>query len=212
MPIISKKLTVYSIIIYLILLFLTDTLDGFLARKLKASSIFGALLDAAADKLLGIAYLCLIANKYQILYLPVIVEIIIIINNLMGASNGSTIETTWLGKCKTWLFGVLTVLAFIICYSNELTIISTISIITNNKKYLMGLIAGLMTGVDCIVAINYYHKVRTEITQAKTNNIKKENIKLKKGKELIHALFDYNHYINTLNEPLLIRLGENNEK
>lgn len=208
MPIISKEFTVYSIIVYLIVLLLTDALDGFLARRLKVSSIFGALLDAAADKLLGIAYLCLIANKYPVLFLPVVVEVIIILNNLIGATNGSTIETTWLGKCKTWLFGVLTVLAFIICYSNDLIFFKSINFIINNKDYLMGLIAGIMSGVDFIVAINYYHKVRLEVKQAKVNNIKKEEYRLKKGKDLVHALFDYDHYMNTLNEPLLVRLGD----
>lgn len=42
---------------------ITDWLDGFLARKLKASSAFGAFLDPVADKLMVAASLCLLCTR-----------------------------------------------------------------------------------------------------------------------------------------------------
>lgn len=203
MPIMSKVLDVYGIIIYLVVLFLTDTLDGFLARKLKCSSIFGALLDAVADKLFGISYLCLIANKYHILFLPVIAEGIIMLINLIGAINGSSIESSYLGKCKTWAFSIFTVLAFIACYASELNLN-----IFNNTTSIMNVIALTMTTIDIIVAFNYYYKAKREVNIAKENNVKRSNYQIKRGKELVYALFNYEHYIKTLNEPLIVRIGE----
>lgn len=41
----------------------TDWLDGYLARKLKASSAFGAFLDPVADKLMVAASLCLLCTR-----------------------------------------------------------------------------------------------------------------------------------------------------
>jgi len=42
---------------------LTDWLDGYLARKLRASSAFGAFLDPVADKLMVACALCLLCTR-----------------------------------------------------------------------------------------------------------------------------------------------------
>lgn len=42
---------------------ITDWLDGYLARRLKASSAFGAFLDPVADKLMVAASLCLLCTR-----------------------------------------------------------------------------------------------------------------------------------------------------
>ena len=51
MPFFAIILTPVGLIIYITCLLLTDALDGFLARTLNACTIFGSLLDQAADKL-----------------------------------------------------------------------------------------------------------------------------------------------------------------
>ena len=42
---------------------ITDWLDGYLARRLRASSAFGAFLDPVADKLMVAASLCLLCTR-----------------------------------------------------------------------------------------------------------------------------------------------------
>lgn len=210
MPVVSKYFSINAILIYLAILFFTDSVDGILARRFKVSSIFGAMLDAVADKLFGIAYLYLIARVYPVLFLPIFVECLIMVINLYGIVHGASIESSKLGKIKTWVFGILTVFAFFVGYINELSWISKFKLDFKYSNIIIGVVSIVMFVVDLIVAFNYFIKVKKEILSAKDNNVLKSNYKLKKGNDLIYALFNYDYYINTLSEPLLVRLGDMN--
>ncbi|MEP4889744.1 MAG: CDP-diacylglycerol--glycerol-3-phosphate 3-phosphatidyltransferase [Aliiglaciecola sp.] len=50
---------------------LTDWFDGYLARKLKQSSAFGAFLDPVADKLIVAAALIMITHSYNTVWITV---------------------------------------------------------------------------------------------------------------------------------------------
>lgn len=208
MPIVSNSFSINALLIYLAILFFTDCIDGILARRYKVSSIFGAMLDAIADKLFGIAYLYLIAIVYPVLFLPIVVECLIIVINLYGIINGALLESSKLGKMKTWVFGVLTVFAFFVGYINELSWFNRFNLSFKYSNIIIFVFSIIMFIVDLFVAFNYFIKVKREVKVAKENNIMKKNYKLKKGKDLVYALFNYDYYINTLSEPLLVRLGD----
>ena len=72
MPFVSMIMTPSEVIFYIIILLLTDSIDGIMARRLNACTTFGALLDAVADKLLGIATLAVLPFTYPIMFLPII--------------------------------------------------------------------------------------------------------------------------------------------
>ena len=95
MPFISLLLSPGELIFYIIILLLTDSVDGIMARRLNACTIFGALLDAIADKLLGIATLAVLAFSYPIMFLPIITETIICLINTNGAARGSSTESSF---------------------------------------------------------------------------------------------------------------------
>ena len=64
-----------------IILFLTDAIDGFLARRLKISTFLGSMLDAFSDKLLnGISFIIL-GIEYNIMFAPLILELSILYTN-----------------------------------------------------------------------------------------------------------------------------------
>ena len=225
MPFLSLYMAPETFIIYLIALLLTDTFDGLMARRLHVCTLFGALLDALADKLFSIAILCVLAFSYPIMFLPIITETIITLVNTNGASRGSSIESSTLGKFKTWILGICIVIGFITLYSEDiillfndttkygLELINLFNNIINHKVLIMNSLAGICVGAGIMVAIDYKLRAKSDIKKAEDDGLDAKNIKIKKGKDLAYVLFDENYYLKTLNEPLLKRVGaEKNER
>ncbi|MFP6795586.1 MAG: CDP-diacylglycerol--glycerol-3-phosphate 3-phosphatidyltransferase [Pseudomonadales bacterium] len=88
---------------------LTDWLDGYLARRLKQRTAFGAFLDPVADKLIVVTALVLLIESHSnlVMTLPglIIVGREIIISALrewMAEMNRrGLVDVIWLGKIKT---------------------------------------------------------------------------------------------------------------
>ena len=219
MPFVSTHLNAKEFVSYITILLLTDSIDGIMARWLKVSTVFGSLLDAAADKLFGIATLCVLARVYPVMWLPVIIEILITMINTGGATKGSTVESSMLGKLKTWILGICIVIGFIGLYAiqfvllfNESTKYGAFMIdLFNNMKaheiFIINSLAFISGGCDIMVAADYKNRVKVDVKEAKAKGLDAKEIKLKRGKDLVEALFDHEYYIKTLNKPLLEKLG-----
>ena len=215
MPNVSTKFTIDKLVIYIIILLLTDTPDGLLARKFNVCTLFGALLDALADKLLALATLIVLAKIFPIMWIPIGLELIITLINVNFASKGSNIESSMLGKVKTWILGVCTVLGFITAFTNEFinlfnnsnkisnVLISLLRIISKYSNQIMFIIAMIATISSLFVAIGYFKKHSMEI-----KSIDAKKYKLKTGNALKEALFDENFYTNTIGKSIVIRLGK----
>jgi len=90
---------------------ITDWFDGFIARKLKQETNFGAFFDPIADKLIVVIALMLLLGEYNSYWITIPAIIIvsreIIISGLrewmacVGQSN--IVSVTYLGKLKTTL-------------------------------------------------------------------------------------------------------------
>ena len=99
----------YAAAIIFALASFTDWLDGYLARKLKQISPFGAFLDPVADKLLVASSLLLLVSTNEVHYitLPAIVivgrEIVISALREWMAEVGSraSVAVSYIGKAKT---------------------------------------------------------------------------------------------------------------
>lgn len=101
---------------------LTDWLDGFLARKLKQTSLFGAFLDPVADKLIVAASLLMLVGSGHLHYitLPAIIivgrEIVISALREWMAEIGkrASVAVSYVGKIKTTLqmLAIILLLAF----------------------------------------------------------------------------------------------------
>jgi len=219
MPIVSVKFNAQKLVTYIIVLLVTDSVDGMLARRLKVSTLFGALLDATADKLLGIATIVVLARWYPIMILPIITEILTMIINTNGALKGARIESSKLGKFKTWVLGVCTVIGFLTLYAEDfillfseetslgLKIINIFEQMINNPTSIINGIAFISFGAGLMVAFDYGLRVKKDVAKAKEQGLEAKKYKLKKGKDLKEALFDEDFYQKTKNEPVLTRLG-----
>lgn len=219
MPFVSTRLNAKEFVSYIVILLLTDSIDGIMARRLRVSTVFGSLLDAAADKLFGIATLCVLARVYPVIWLPVIIEIVITMINTGGATKGSTVESSMLGKFKTWILGISIVIGFLVLYANEFVLlfnettkygnfmIDVFDYMKEHEMFIINSLAFISGGCDIMVAADYKNRVKVDVKEAKANGLDAKEIKLKKGKDLVYALFDEEYYIKTLNKPLIEKLG-----
>lgn len=105
-----------SVIIY-VSAFLTDLLDGYLARRFDWTSKIGKVLDPFADKLMLVAVLaCFYSigklNKW-ILIVIACVEFIMIAVSAVLYFRKVVVYADWFGKIATGLFGVAILLTFV---------------------------------------------------------------------------------------------------
>ena len=96
----------YLLFIYCAILFITDFLDGYLARKWDLTSKMGAILDLIADKTLVIVLLVNYAllNKVSwiIVFLVALREILsMVIRNIKLKNQNQLIGAKMMGKVKT---------------------------------------------------------------------------------------------------------------
>ena len=133
---------------------LTDTLDGYLARKYNLVTNFGKFMDPLADKLLvSSAMICLIQMDKLPAWIVIVIisrEFIISGFRLVAADNGIVIAASYWGKFKTVSQMILiilmimdiqnpvfqTLITVFIVIAVALTIISLADYIVKNKKVL----------------------------------------------------------------------------
>ncbi|ABR75051.1 CDP-diacylglycerol--glycerol-3-phosphate 3-phosphatidyltransferase [Actinobacillus succinogenes] len=137
---------------------ITDWFDGYLARKWKQTTRFGAFLDPVADKVIVATALVLVVEYYHVFWItiPAIImisrEIIISALREWMAEIGSrtAVAVSWIGKVKTtaqmlalggllWRYNsVMEILAIILLYvAAILTIWSMLQYLKAAKSYLL---------------------------------------------------------------------------
>ena len=94
----------WSLIVFLAAC-ITDTLDGYIARKYNLITDFGKFMDPIADKLLVTAAMLVFVDWHMMPAWVVIVvvarEFIVSALRLVAANNGRVIAAGWSGKVKT---------------------------------------------------------------------------------------------------------------
>lgn len=85
--------------------FLTDFIDGKLARSLKVQTFFGSLLDSLSDKAFAIICLVLLALQNPIFWTVIAAEGAIVYANYKSAQKGNNIQSSKAGKIKTGVLG-----------------------------------------------------------------------------------------------------------
>lgn len=96
------------------LFLLTDWIDGFLARKFKASTFFGALFDGACDKAYGIiSFLILMTINPVVFSIPLLLEVSIMLIQNKKLKKGLNVQSNMTGKIKTWFLSTSLVSSFL---------------------------------------------------------------------------------------------------
>ena len=102
-----------------VLAFLTDVLDGYLARANGWVTDLGKLLDPLADKMMTLAALiCIYVGKHKPIYLILFLmmafkELLMMIGGLLLAKRKVVVMAYWPGKISTGLFAAGVLLALL---------------------------------------------------------------------------------------------------
>ena len=142
----------YLALVVFIIASLTDTADGYIARKYDLITDFGKFMDPLADKLLVSAAMILLASTGEIPAWIVIIiisrEFIISGFRLVASDNGRVIAAGWWGKIKTIVQMVMIIVVLLdieswrpfelilIIAALILTIVSLADYIVRNKDIL----------------------------------------------------------------------------
>ena len=113
----------FAVGILALICYLTDSIDGILARKLKASTFFGALFDGVADKLFTIMSFIILYLITPYAIIPILFEIAIVFVQIIKYRNNLNVKSNIVGKLKTWILAICVILTFLISDINRITFI-----------------------------------------------------------------------------------------
>ncbi len=106
------------------LCYVTDVLDGALARHFNASTFFGALFDGIADKLLTIVNFIVLYLITPYAIIPIIFEIGTVLLQLIKYNKHFNIKSNNIGKLKVWVLALTVVVTFVVSDISKLTILN----------------------------------------------------------------------------------------
>lgn len=114
--------------------YLTDSIDGILARKWGASTFFGALFDGVADKLFTIVNFIVLYLITPYALIPILFEIAIIVIQFLKFALKLNVKSNIIGKLKVWILAMSVVLTFLV------SDVSSLTILTNEiRGYILGI-------------------------------------------------------------------------
>lgn len=112
----SGKISPTLFLTLIILLLLTDHFDGFLARKFEVQTLFGAIMDTLADKILCVTLIVpfLKPSSFKNLgFLLLIGELIILLTNTIATFKHKKTTVSLIGKAKMWVLSISIVIGYI---------------------------------------------------------------------------------------------------
>lgn len=114
--------------------YLTDSIDGILARKWKASTFFGALFDGVADKLFTIVNFIVLYLITPYALIPILFELAIIFIQFLKFALKLNVKSNIIGKLKVWILAMCVVLTFLASDVNSLTFLTS-----GIREYILGI-------------------------------------------------------------------------
>ncbi len=199
---IYKGPSISSIVI--LILFLTDAIDGFLARTFKISTFLGSMLDAISDKLLNTVSFILLGLTYKIMIPPLILEISILLISYSTYRYGGNVQSSRVGKIKTIILDICVIFSFVLISLNAFnTNNHIINYFINNVATYIN-IFGSIISISCIIALlDYTKKYKKVRNNPKNKKISFKGRTRKKFKEVIKDGVDTNYYTIHKDESIL---------
>ena len=170
--------------------YLTDSVDGILARSWKVSTFFGAIFDGVADKLFTIVNFIILYLITPYALIPIIIEVLIVLVQAFKFSRNLNVQSNIIGKSKVWVLAISVVLTFFISDINNINIVSLeiknwILNISSSNLYLWFLIPTII--MELLTLFSYMFEIcfpkNIEIITTKKEKIKSPKLTYEEKKE-----------------------------
>lgn len=159
--------------------YLTDVIDGMLARKKEVSTFFGSMFDGIADKLFTIANLIVLVTITKYAIIPILFEVGIVVIQYIKYSNNINVQSSKIGKIKTWIIGITVIVLYLVTDISSLSFLNNsfiYKIETMNQNTLLGIIFIPLYLFEILTLISYLKVEKLP----KRPELEKIDIKLKK--------------------------------
>ncbi len=152
--------------------FVTDCIDGFLARKFHVQTFFGSLLDGISDKFFGIVCLFLLSTLNPLFLVLIGLEIGILAINYKSIERGNNAQSSIPGKIKTVILSASVVgnffcyaapsLKTLLNYIQASSLNTALEYISEHQNLIGTLLAIPAIGSSIYVAIDYNKKAKKQ--------------------------------------------------
>ena len=193
--------------LFIIILFLSDSIDGFLARKLKVSTFFGCMMDGVSDKVLNTIAFIILSLQYNFMLAPMVIEIAIMYTMYSTYRYGGNVKTSKIGKIKTIFLDLFVILSFILM---SLPLFSTktkiVRYLIGHTELFVNSFAFIIILACLITLFDYLRKNTYARLNPDCNKIKYERKKKKPASLVIKQLFDTSYYAKHKDESIARQL------
>lgn len=211
LPIIYFLYGIESLAFIVVLLFISDMVDGKLSRLWKVESFLGSFLDGVSDKVFAFVILAILSYEYPLVLIVIFLEFIIFLINTLAFSENKNIQSSKIGKVKTVILDISISIMYLYksveIYSKALPN-RVIEFINNSEVSVTCILIGIMIGAQ-IFTISDYNKKRLKQVTVFT---KLHDKKLKSFDEILFMLTNRDFYINNRNGRLKDFLYESREE
>jgi len=176
LPFLVNRISTWAFVTFVAVIFLTDFLDGRLARMFKVQTLFGALMDAISDKVLNVVLAIVLIYKFKFFIAILVLELIILIANIVGWVLKRSIKSSLIGKAKMWFVGITTLIGFLTYFE----VIKDIQIL--NVCIILTIIVQVITLADYIIRM------------IKQKELRRAEFNVKSFDDVMHILFDGENY------------------
>lgn len=185
--------------------FLTDYVDGKMARKFKTSTFFGSMFDGITDKAFLIVSLIILMTITPLAIVPILMEFGIVGMQSLKYKNDMGVKSNIIGKAKMWLAGLTMSACYLLVDKRVLNYLGA-SLVTKINNFgqlkLFSLVITPLVLSEIITLTSYikeYNEEKKASVDEKTEERKLKEEKLREevqDKTLKDLLFDHEIYEN----------------
>ena len=208
MPVVISAASIPGLVGILAFLFFTDFLDGKLARAWNVQTKGGSLLDPLGDKLLAFSCILSLLGTKNLLLTPLFLETGIVAININRALHEENVQSSLIGKIKTWLLSITIVLAVVNVLSpdilnnllshlpDSLEPVKNIDLTVTDEVVKVS--SGVTVAAQSLTAMSYLGE-----SFAERHKRAKKIAELKNAREILTRLFDETKYEEDKDKPVM---------